>query len=222
LKSTRILVFLLSVVSAHAGAILSENFNELPAQLGVTSAGALTAINGTNIDVVGAADGFGSLCVVPEVGNCVDLDGTGGNSQGVLASGFIMLEPGTDYYLSYDLIGSNRGLTTSATVTFGSYSKTYSLASGDVTSGIVNNALITVSAPTQTELVFTSNTPGNIGSVLDNVVITSVPAISSVGVSASPEPCSLMLLMSALMGWAWLKRRRLVPVRSGGARRPTP
>ncbi len=208
MKSTRALVFLLSVLSARAGTILSENFNELPAQLGVTSAGALTTINGTNIDVVGAANGFGSLCVVPEAGNCVDLDGTGGNSQGVLASGFIMLEPGTDYYLSYDLIGSNRGVTTSATVTFGSYSKTYTLASGDTTSGIVSNALITVSAPTQTELIFASNTPGNIGSVLDNVLITSAPAISSNSASATtPEPSTPVLLISALVGSAWLVRR---------------
>jgi len=58
--------------------------------------------------------------VAPESGNVVDLDGTGGNPQGVLQSNSaISLSPGVNYYLSFDLIGSQRGIDTSTTVTLG-------------------------------------------------------------------------------------------------------
>ena len=208
-----LIALLVSAVSAPAGTILSENFNELTAQLGVTSVGSFTAIEGTNVDIVGNSNGWGFLCGGPESGNCVDLDGTGGNPQGVLASGLILLSPGNNYYLSYDLIGSNRGYNTSTTVSFGSYSQTFRLGSSDITSGVVNNALITVSVPTEAQLVFTSNTPGQVGSVLDNVAITS-EAISSGSnqSSATPEPPTLILL-TLVVGMALLVRAWPRPTR---------
>src|SRR5579864_2923631 len=160
--------------SIQAATLLSENFDALTATLDVTSVGAFSAIGGTNVDIVGPGDGFGALCATPESGNCVDMDGTGGNPQGILQSNTAFsLVPGTNYFLSFDLIGSGRGVTASTTVTFGPYSHTFNLTSGDVTSGIVSNALITVSSPTTANLTFTSNTPGNISDVLDNVLITS-------------------------------------------------
>ena len=97
--------------SLHAAVILSENFDELTANLGVTSVGAFSTINGTNVDIVGPGDGFGSLCAAPASGNCVDLDGTGGNPQGQLQSN-MTFAPGS-YLLSFDLIGSQRGTTAS-------------------------------------------------------------------------------------------------------------
>lgn len=78
--------------------LLSENFNELTPQLTATSVGAFHAINGTNVDIVGGAL-FGYLCVSPESGNCIDLDGTGGNSQGMLQTvNAITLDPGQTYH----------------------------------------------------------------------------------------------------------------------------
>ncbi len=44
--------------SLHATTIFSENFNEVPVSLTLTTAGAFSAIDGTNIDVVG-----GGLCL---------------------------------------------------------------------------------------------------------------------------------------------------------------
>jgi len=178
--------------------IFSENFDELTPQLGVTSAGLFHAINGTNVDIVGAANGFGVLCAAPESGNCLDLDGTNGNSTGQLQSvTAITLSPGIDYFLSFDLIGSGRGSTTNTLVTFGSYSQTFNLTSGDRTSGIVSNALVTVSAVTPAFLTFQSLTAGNIGAVLDNVVITTVP-----------EPATAWLLAPALLLIPFLRRLR--------------
>ena len=188
---------------AQATTVLSENFDELTPTLDVTSAGAFSTIGGTNVDIVGGA-AF-PLCVAPESGFCIDLDGTNGNPQGILQSNTaITLTPGVTYDLSYDLIGSQRGTTTSTTVTFGSlYNQTFVLGSVDDSSGIVSMIPFTVSAPTSAFLTFTSNTPGDVGALLDNVLITSNPSISPV-----PEPSSLILLGSGLLGSGLLTRRR--------------
>ncbi len=189
--------------SVSAGTVLSEDFNELTPALGVTSVGAFSAIGGTNVDIVGGAL-YGSLCAAPESGSCVDLDGSGGNPQGILqTSTAITLNPGTNYYLSFDLIGSGRSTPTSTTVSFGTYNRTFDLSSSDVSSGVVSNALVTVGVTTNTNLTFTSNTPGEIGAVLDNVLITSEAT------SAAPEPSSVVLVGSALMGCGLLARRRV-------------
>jgi hypothetical protein len=112
--------------------------------------------------------------------------------------------PGVNYFLSFDLIGSGRGLTTSSMVTFGSFSQTFTLASGDDTTGIVSNALVTVSSATPAFLTFQSLTPGNVGTVLDNVSVVSAP----VSTGGAPEPSALFLIPSALLALPLWKRRR--------------
>jgi PEP-CTERM motif len=193
-----------SSLPMHASSILSENFDEVPAVLGVTTAGVFSAVGNTNIDVVGAADQFAALCAGPESGNCVDMGGTGGNPVGVIdLTNPLNLAAGT-YDLSFDLIGSQRGEETSTTVNFGSYSETFLLSPNDITSGIVVNQAVTITGgPTQ--LTFTNNgiSDGNIGALLDNVSITSASP------SPTPEPSSLMLLGTGILGAAGLMRRRL-------------
>jgi hypothetical protein len=173
---------------------INENFNELTPGLSYSgNIGAFHVTSG-NVDVVGGAV-YGYLCVTPESGNCVDLDGS---AQGQISSSLLTLAPGT-YTLSFDLIGSQRGYTTSTTVTLGSlYDQTFVLTSGDVTSGIVNTT-ITVGATTVVPLIFTSNTPGNNGALLDNVSLTDP--------IATPEPASLSLLGIGLVGLVIRTRR---------------
>ena len=58
------------------------------------------------------------------------------------------------------------------TVTFGTYSQTFTLASGDTTTGIVVQQPVALTAPGH--LLFVSNTGGNIGLLLDNVRVEPV------------------------------------------------
>jgi hypothetical protein len=187
--------------SLHATVLLNENFNELTPQLTVTSVGAFTAINGTNVDIVGPANGYGYLCAAPEGGNCIDLDGTGGDPQGQLQSN-TLFAAGT-YLLSFDLIGNERGSSSSATVTFGSYSASFILPSTDTTTGIVIDESVTLTAPGH--LLFTSTDPAGDeqGPALDNVVVSS-----AVNLNATPEPSSFVLLGTGLLTVAGSLRKR--------------
>jgi hypothetical protein len=188
----------------HADPIFSENFDEATVGLGVTTAGAFSAINGSNIDVVGGSN-FGYLCTGPESGNCVDLGGSGGKNPAgnIELTTALNLAAGT-YDLSFDLIGSQRGTTTETTVLFGDYAQTFILASDDDTSGVITDLAVTVSGgPTQLEFIDNSGAD-NIGSLLDNITITSAST------SPVPEPGSMTLLATGLLGAAGIIRRRFV------------
>jgi len=205
MKATSLLLLagsalLISSAPLYAGPIFQQSFDSLTAQLSVTSVGNFTAINGTNVDIVGPGDGYGALCAAPESGNCVDLGGSNGNPFGQLQSTPITLGPGT-YNLSFDLIGSGRGITTTTDVSLGSlYSDVFTLASGDTTSGIVNTTFTVGSTETVTlDFDLAASDNGNVGSVLDNVEISTV----------TPEPSSLMLLGTGFVALAGLARRKI-------------
>jgi hypothetical protein len=185
--------------------ILSQNFDAIPTGLSLTTVGQFVTINGTNVDVVGNFPPPGlvpSLCAAPESGNCVDMGGTGGNPFGQLELATPLTLTAGLYHLSFDLDGSGRGVNTSTTVDFGPFSQTYLLASGDDTSGIVNVEVLIAGGPTQLEFISNAVPGGDpqIGALLDNV-----------SVSAVPEPGTLALMTTGLLGCAGAIRRRFAP-----------
>ena len=182
--------------SLYGGVLLSENFNELTPQLSATSVGAFSTINGTNVDIVGAGSNL-ALCAAPESGLCIDMNGTGGGAEGQLQSN-MEFAAGT-YLLSFDLIGSQRGFTDSTTVTFGNYDQEFTLGSADDSSGIVVNQLVTLSSPGF--LLFTADQTGNVGNLLDNVVVAT-------STSAVPEPASALPLGVALLAGIFVMTRQ--------------
>ncbi len=87
---------------AAAAVLLDENFDELSSGADLTSVGQFQAVAG-NVDIAGPTY-FPYLCAGPTSGSCVDLNG---GSQGTLQSvSAVTLQPGVNYYLSFDLIGS--------------------------------------------------------------------------------------------------------------------
>jgi len=177
---------------------ISENFNAVTPALNASNIGSFFTVTGGAVDVVGGAL-FGSLCVAPASGNCLDMDGSTG-AAGKISSALMSLAPGT-YTLSFDLLGSQRGSATSTTVSLGSlFNQTFNLSSSDVTSGIVNDT-ITVTSPTTAALVFSSNTQGNVGAILDNVTFAASSVVPT------PEPATLSLLGIGLAGLIARRRR---------------
>jgi len=201
--------------AAFGGTILlNENFDELTTGLAVTgTVGDFRTINGSNVDVLGGAE-FGTLCAAPESGNCIDMGGSGGNDQGQLQSNSAF--PVGLYLLSFDLIGSGRGTTDGVTVTLGTFTHDYSLASGDTSGGIVINQLVSVSG-TASNLVFSSDLASDVGLLLDDVCVVTNPTSEAIGGAAvaagsacagatTPEPASGFLMLAGLP-LLWFARR---------------
>jgi hypothetical protein len=195
-RSVSALLLVLFAARGGAATLLSENFEELTPTAETTAAGQFFAASGT-VDILGPGY-YPELCVAPTAGNCIDLDGS---TQGALQSNSIFtLQPGVKYYLSFDLIGSQRGVTTSTTVSLGNYSQTFTLLSGDTKTGVVQDQLIQVNQSMNSSLLFTSNTPGLEGAILDNVTLTEVPAV--------PLPASAWLMLGGVGGLGLFARKK--------------
>jgi hypothetical protein len=168
--------------------LLHEGFDELTPQFSQVSLGAFHTVNGTNVDVY-TPPGYGDPCNGPESGHCIDMNGTAtngpnGNPVGQLQS--VMLFPAGEYLLSFDLVGSQRTVTASTTVTMGNYTHTFTLAPQDLTSGTVMNLAVTVTTASYLTFYGDPNN-GTIGNFLDNVVVRT--AGSPIIVSKVPTSC---------------------------------
>ena len=185
---------LLAALAVLPGAVQAQTFTDGFATatqgLDVTAAGNFTAVDGTNVDVLGASDGYQYLC--SGVATCVDLGGSGGNPFGNLESN-TTFAAGT-YDLSFVLSGSGRGLTTTTEVEFGNFSQSFTLPSGGP--NVDFSEFVSTTGGTL-DFILTDSANGNIGTILD-----------SASVSATPEPSSLVLLGSGLLSGAGALMRR--------------
>ncbi len=183
-------------LSAGATTIFTDGFNAAT-NVGLsvtTTVGNFNVVAPTNVDLLGGST-FGYLCT-PTSSQCVDLNGSGANSQGIIQSN-VLFGPGK-YLLSFDLTGSGRGNVTSTLVTFGNYSQTFTLASGDTTTGDIDNLLVIVTSPSYLTFNDLNGNGSNIGSILDTAEVAS-----------TPEPSSLILLGSGILSsLGFVARRR--------------
>jgi hypothetical protein len=194
-----------SVTSASA-LILMDNFNADTPGLNWAGDGVFVPAVGA-VDLVGGGT-YGNLVVAPASGNAVDLNGSIG-TQGTLGSVQTALPAGT-YNLTFllagpapDGVGDPRsGKTSTTTISLGSWST--------ILSPTTNEAYTPESftfTTTGGRLLFaeSNSTNSNVGDLLDNVVLSSVP---------EPSTWAMMLLGFLGLGFAgYRKSKTRLPLR---------
>lgn len=183
--------FAASVGAAQAAPVFQDNFNGENggvAALNYTAFANWTVTSGS-VDLIGN----GSFDLQP--GNGLYIDMNGSTQQGGTIATITTFSPGT-YTVSFDLAGSFRNsVLGTVTVTLGDLSQTISLSS--TTPFTTQTLTANVGSTGALSLTFASGIPGgNIGALLDNVVVTAVP-----------EPASALLLGAGLFGLGMLRRR---------------
>ena len=183
---------------SRATTIFSDNFNGETQSLNHSPFAQWTVTNGT-VDVIG--DG-GTFALLPlGNGNYVDLDGTA-KDPGIMASTPFTLFAGQTYDFSFDYAGSQRGDTHSlfvgfdfnndGLIDFNSGGPILNVLTGTGLTSVFSSFL--QGSDTTARIIFTQDPSNadagisnNIGLLVDNVKLTSVP-----------EPASLMLLGAGL------------------------
>jgi hypothetical protein len=187
---------------ANASVLFFDDFDANPVGLNATPAG-WTVTTGT-VDIVGtglAANLCTDMGGSPSSSRCIDMDGSTNAAGTMQTNAMFNFVPGPLYTLSFYFSGNDRG----------GAPDTMTASAGSITFGLVVPsdapwqlffAGFTVAAPTSTPIVFSHQGNDNIGILIDNVTLSDDQQTRAV-----PEPMSLTLLGSGLIG-AWFHRRR--------------
>jgi hypothetical protein len=199
LVSICVMFLMLGTISvASAATVFLDDFNS--ENEGIAEYSTLNYDNFNNWEVTGGTVdliGNGYFDFIPYNGLYVDLDGST-NSPGLMSlkSG-LALNPG-NYILSFDLAGSHTSSptdTVTVTASINGFSKDYTLVY-DAPFSTYTYAFL-LKSPDALNLSFQNNGNDNMGALLDNVKVSSVPI-----------PGSLLLLGSGVVGLVMLRGRR--------------
>ncbi|MEP6780025.1 MAG: PEP-CTERM sorting domain-containing protein [Gemmatimonadaceae bacterium] len=212
----------------HAQILLSDNFNGED----VPGSTVLNYNLFSNWNVTGAVDlvnngAFGVNC--PSAGKCVDLAGSPGPGR-ITTKSFYSFVTGDKMNISWDLSGSQRDVVAEfslflgfSSATSGTISAGTGLFSGfnglpfgpsssvEFSTGLLSNTPFATNSVEFTALSsgsltygFGTNTDGNAGPILDNVVISKTAATTS----TVPEPSTYAMMAFGLLAVVGASRRR--------------
>ncbi|HIV73148.1 MAG TPA: PEP-CTERM sorting domain-containing protein [Candidatus Aquabacterium excrementipullorum] len=178
----------LSLPSAHAAAIFTDNFDANPLGLNITPTG--WSVSSGSVDVIG--DGYFDF--LPGNGRYLDLDGST-SSAGVLSRS-LLLAGNTSYIATFQLAGNHRnGNSDAVNVTFGDAQASYTLVPS---AGFTTYSLaFTTGASGNYTLSFDDQGADQMGALLDNVSVAAVP-----------EPGGTALMLGGLATVAIMRRRK--------------
>jgi hypothetical protein len=184
---------LLVCANAYASIIFQDNFNAENGGTGALNYNSFAnwAVSQGTVDLIGGINFFDFY---PGNGLYVDLDGSTSAAGLFETQSSFLLQPGA-YTLEFLLGGSQRGDTNLVTVALGSlYNDTFTVNSSDPLA--LRTIPINVATPTSAILSFQNAGGDNVGAILDNVKISTIP-----------EPASLSLFGLGILGLFGLRRK---------------